>query len=123
MAIQKEDILAIENKLIEGIKNSDVKFLDSVLHDELVFLAPNGQAITKQMDLDSHKAGDMIVEKLVPSFETITVLGNTATVTVVYDTKGTMQGNPVEGKFRYLRVWQLFDDGLKVIGGCCFQLN
>lgn len=123
MAIQKEDILAIENKLIDGIKNSDVAFLDSVLHDELVFIAPNGQVITKQMDLASHKAKEMIVEHLVPTFEAVNILGNTATVIVVYDTKGTMLGNPIEGKFRYLRVWQLFDDGLKVIGGCCFQLS
>lgn len=123
MAIQKEDILAIENKLIDGIKSSDIEILDSVLHDELVFLAPNGQTITKQMDLASHKAGEMIVEKLDPTFESITILGNTATVAVVYDTRGTMMGNPIEGNFRYLRVWQLFDDGLKVIAGCCFRLN
>lgn len=123
MAITKEDIISIENKLIDGIKISDVEFLDSILHDQLVFLAPNGQTITKQMDLASHRAGEMVVERLVPTFETVNILDNTATVIVVYDTKGTMLGNPIEGKFRYLRVWQLFDDGLKVIGGCCFHLN
>lgn len=123
MAIQKENVLEIETKLIDGIKNSDVEFLDSILHDDLVFITPNGQTITKQMDLDLHKSGEMIVEHLVPTFETVTIFGNTATVTVVYETKGMMSGNPVEGKFRYLRVWQMFDDGLKVIGGCCIRVN
>jgi hypothetical protein len=123
MAISKDDIIEIENKLIEGIKTSNAEFLDTILHDDLLFIAPNGQTITKQIDLASHKAGEMIVEHLVPTFEEVKIFGNTATVIVVYDTKGTMLGTPIQGQFRYIRIWQLFGDGLKVIGGSCFKLS
>ena len=123
MSINKEDIIDIENELIVGIKKSDVSFLDSVLHDDLLFIAPNGQTITKQIDLASHRSGEMFVEQLIPTIEDVKIIGDTAVVIVVYDTKGTMVGNPIQGKFKYIRIWKLFTDGLKVIGGSCIQLT
>lgn len=123
MTFNKDLVLEAEHGLIAGIRNGDVAFLDRILHDELLFIAPNGQVITKQMDLDSHKRGDMVVESLTPAFEAISILGDTAVVVVAYDTKGSMLGNPIEGKFRYIRIWKAFDDGLKVIGGSCSMLN
>jgi hypothetical protein len=125
--MKKEDIIEIENKLIHGIKTSDLKLLDKILHDEILhddlsFLAPNGQIVTREMDLTSHRAGEMEVEELIPNFEDIKIIGDNAIVVVVYDTKGKMLGNPIQGQFRYIRVWKMFTDGLKVIGGSCFKI-
>jgi ketosteroid isomerase-like protein len=120
--MKKEDIIEIENKLIHGIKTSDIKLLDKILHDDLLFLAPNGQIVTKEMDLASHRAGEMQVEELIANFEEIKIIGDNAIVVVVYDTKGKMLGNPIQGQFRYIRVWKMFTDGLKVIGGSCFKI-
>ncbi|MEO5645300.1 MAG: nuclear transport factor 2 family protein [Bacteroidia bacterium] len=122
MKITQEQILGLEHKLITAIKSSDIAFFESTLHDDLLFLAPNGQLITKQIDIASHRAGEMSVEQLTPAFEEIKITGDTAVVIVMYDTKGTMLGNPIAGQFRYLRIWKLFSDGLKVIGGSCFKL-
>lgn len=122
MVIQKHEIIELEQKLIEGIKTSDIIFLDKILHDDLLFLAPNGQLITKAIDLASHKAGQMIVDEITSIIEEIKIIDNTAVAVVVYDTKGKMLGNPIEGQFRYIRVWKRFDDGFKVIGGSCSKL-
>lgn len=122
MKITKNEITDLENRLVEGIKNSDIAFLDKVLHNELLFIAPNGQIITKAIDLASHQAGEMIVEQLIPTIKEINILDDTAIVVVDYSTKGTMLGNPIEGQFRYIRIWKQFPDGLKVIGGSCFQI-
>jgi len=46
-----------------------------------------------------------------------------AIVVAIYDTKGIMLGNPIQGQFRYIRIWKQLNDGLKVIGGNCFQLS
>ena len=54
-----EEIITIENQLIEAIKTSDVTLLDNMLHDDLLFIAPNGQTVTKEMDLASHRSGQM----------------------------------------------------------------
>jgi hypothetical protein len=105
-----------------GIRTSDIKFLDKILHDDLLFIAPNGQTVTKKMDLASHRAGEMEVEQLIPKFEDIKIIGDNAIVVVVYETKGKMLGNPIQGKFRYIRIWKMFTDGLKVIGGSCFKV-
>lgn len=123
MTFDRDAILEAERGLIEGIRKSDVPYLSRVLHDDLLFLIPNGQAITKQMDLDSHKKGDMVAESLTPTFEEIRILGDMATVIVVYETKGSMLGNPIQGKFRYIRMWKAFEDGPKIISGACFMLN
>lgn len=123
MALSKDAILEAERGLIEGIRNSDIPYLTRVLHDDLLFVIPNGQVITKQMDLDSHRRGDMVVESLIPTFEDVRILNDLATVIVVYETKGSMLGNPIQGKFRSIRMWKGYGDGPKVIGGACFMLN
>ena len=120
--MNKEIIIDLELQLIEAIKTSNIEFLEKVLHDNLLFLAPDGSIVTKESDLDSHRAGEMVVEQLIPAFEDIKIINNTAIVVVVYDTKGTMMGNPIEGKFRYIRVWKQFNDGIKVIAGSCFKI-
>jgi hypothetical protein len=96
--------------------------LDKLLHEDLLFIAPNGLVITKAMDLASHSAGEMEVEELIANYEDIRIIGDNAIVVVVYDTKGRMLGNAIQGQFRYIRVWKMFDDGLKVVGGSCFKL-
>lgn len=122
MEIKKQEILDLEEKLIKGISTSDVSFLETILHDDLLFLAPNGQVITKAIDLASHRSGDMVVEKITSAIEDIKLINDTAIVVMVYDTRGTMLGNPIEGKFRYIRIWKKFNDGIKVIGGSCFKI-
>jgi ketosteroid isomerase-like protein len=118
----KEQIIAHESRLLNAIKASDVSTLDELLHDDLLFITPGGQAITKAMDLDAHRSGSMVVDEILPDLEHINVIGDTAVVTLTLDTKGKMLGQPIAGKFRYIRVWKLFGDRWKVIGGSCTQL-
>ncbi len=122
MEIKKSDIEEMEFRLIEGIKKSDIVFLDKTIHDDLLCMIPNGQIITKEMDLNSHKAGEMVVDTLGLTIEDIRIIGDTAVSVVIYDTKGKMLGNPIEGKFKYIRVWKRFDEDLKVIAASCFQV-
>jgi|JI10StandDraft_1071094.scaffolds.fasta_scaffold13571_11 ketosteroid isomerase-like protein len=120
--INKEQIVKAENNLIDAMKINDVDALDDLLHDDLLFITPDGQTITKKMDIDSHKSRTMIIEKINPTIEKINLIGDTAIVTIVIDTKGKMLGQPIEGKFRYIRFWKLFENKLKVIGGSCTQI-
>jgi Domain of unknown function (DUF4440) len=103
MKLIKEEIIKLEHKLIEAIKASDIDFIEKVLHDDLLFLAPNGQIITKEMDLTSHKSKQMIVERLIPNFEDL--------------------GQPISGQFRYIRNWKVFNDHIKIVSGACLQIS
>ena len=121
--MNREEILLLEHRLIEGIKTSDIVLLDKLLYDDLLFMVPDGSIITKAMDLESHRKGQMVIKLLVPDFESVNLIGDTAVVSVVYNTEGSLMGTPIKGKFRYIRIWKKFSDGIKVISGSCFQLK
>ena len=117
--IDKELVIQSENLLIAAMKASNIEALGSLLHDDLLFITPDGQAITKEMDLDSHRSGTMVVNEINPEIEIINIIGDTAVITIAIAAKGSMLGEPIEGKFRYIRVWKLIGNTLKVIAGSC----
>lgn len=111
-----------EDTLLQAMLAHDVEKLDGLLHDDLLFITPDGQTITKAMDLDAHRKGLMVIERISTTIEQINIIGDSAVVTLVMDTKGKMIDTPIEGKFRYIRVWKKWGDGFKVIGGSCTAL-
>ena len=123
MTPTRTEIERMELLLLEAIKTSDIAFLNKTIHEELLCVIPNGQTITKEMDLASHRAGDMKVEKLLHTIEDIKIIGDTAIAMVIYDARGIMLGNPIEGKFKYLRVWKRMNDDLKIIAASCFKME
>jgi len=120
--INREDVVEAEHKLFSAQLVSDVDLLDQLLHDDLIAVAPTGQIVTKEMDLDSHKAKTMIIEEASTAIDDIKITGDTALSIVTMTAKGKMMGTPLEGKFRYFRVWKRFDGTLKVIGASFMQL-
>ena len=120
--ITREDIVEVENKLFSAQLVSDVDILDQLLHDELIAVSPTGQVITKEMDLNSHRAKTMIIEEASTEIDDIKITGDTALSIVTMTAKGKVMGTPLEGKFRYFRVWKRFDEQLKVIGASFMQL-
>jgi hypothetical protein len=119
---EKELVLATENRLLIAVEHSDADTLDLLLHDDLLFHAPNGQVITKDIDLQAHRSGNMIVDYIAATEMTVTIIGDNAVVSLIIETKGAIFNQPIQGRFRYIRVWKLFDDHLKVIAGSCIQL-
>lgn len=121
--ISPELILQAENKLFEAMKASDVEMLDSLLHDDLLFMIPNGETVTKKADLDAHRAGAMVIEQAHLQVLENSIIGDLAVSTVRLKAKGKMLGQPLEGEFRYIRVWKSFGGNLKVVGGSCIQIS
>lgn len=119
--ITRENVVEAENKLFSAQLVSNVDLLDQLLHDDLVAVAPTGQILTKEMDLNSHKAKTMIIEDASTEIDDIRIMGDTALSIVTMTAKGKMMGTPLEGKFRYFRVWKRFDGTLKVIGASFMQ--
>lgn len=120
--INREDIIEVENKLFSAQLVSNVEILDQLLHDDLIAVTPTGQIVTKEMDLDSHRTKTMIIEDASTAIDEIKITADTALSIVTMTAKGKVMGTPLEGKFRYFRVWKLFDGKLKVIGASFMQL-
>lgn len=123
VTITLDEVSRIEHELFEAMKTSNVQVLDGLLHDDLLFLLPNGQTVNKQADLDSHRAKAMVIEEaeLIPG--EISIIDDCAISTVTLNASGRMLGQPLSGEFRYVRVWKKFGNGLKVIGGSCIQTS
>ncbi len=115
-------IVNAEIELLTAIKNADVSVLEQILHDDLLFNLPTGETITKEFDLNSYRSGKMKIDFLEASDQIINIIGDSAVVAVSVSLKGTYDNNPINGVFKYIRVWKQFDDNLKVIAGSCVQL-
>lgn len=118
-----EAIVNAEIELLTAIKNADVLILEKILHDDLLFNLPDGNTITKEFDLSSYRSGKMKIDALEASDQIINLIGDTAVVSVIVSLKGVFDATPINGAFRYIRVWKQFDESLKVIAGSCIQLQ
>ena len=115
--IQLQQIIGCESQLLQAIKNSNIKILDGLLHDDLVFNIPTGQTITKAMDIENYRSGIMTVSEITVTDQIIQIIDDIATVTVTIHLKAKYADQIIDGNFRYLRVWKLFDKSWKVIAG------
>jgi len=113
----KQKVLEAEQELLEAMKKSDVEILDQLLHDDLLFVLPSGDVITKQMDLETHRSGNLTLQEITSSIDSINQIGDTVVVTLSSKIVGKMLEQNFEGNFRYIRVWKMFDGQLKVIAG------
>lgn len=114
-----ETLIELEETLRLSILNNDIETLNALLHPRLLFIAPDGNVVTKEIDLASHKAKTMIADSIESKIEKVELYNNTAVVLVIYKTSGTMLGNPINGTLRYIRIWQKSDTNWMVIGGSC----
>ena len=120
--ITREEVVEVENKLFAAQLAGDVDVLDQLLHDDLLAVAPTGQIVTKEMDLHAHRAKTMTIEDASTVIDEIRITGDTALSIVTMQAKGKMMGAPLEGQFRYFRVWQRVDGTLKIVGASFMQL-
>jgi hypothetical protein len=119
---QEAHIIECENRLSEALKTGNIDVLDELLHDNLIFNIPTGQTITKAMDIENYRSGIMTVYDMSASDQIIKTIEDISMVAVTIYLKVNYAGQIIEGKFRYLRVWKLFNNSWKVIAGSGFQI-
>ncbi|AOM79377.1 nuclear transport factor 2 family protein [Pedobacter steynii] len=115
--LTENNILEQENKLYNAIKDGNITALDQLLHDDLLFILPSGETITKENDLDTYRDGALKVDELLPEIENLNIIDDLAVITLTMKLKGKFNDVPFEGNYRYIRFWKKFGDGIKVVGG------
>ena len=121
--MQKIQIIEAENRLLKAMKNGDIDILDELLHDKLLFVVPGGQTITKQMDLEGIKSGNMKIHSITTSDQQISIIDDNAIVSVVINLKANYLGQEMDEDLKYIRIWKEFETGLKVVGGGGMVVN
>lgn len=119
---QQQKIIDCEKQLIQAIKINDIKMLDALLHEDLIFNIPTGQSITKSMDIENYRSGGMIVSEIIATDQIIKIFDNISIVNVTIHLKAKYEGQMIAGKYKYLRVWKIFDKSWKVIAGSAYSL-
>ena len=117
MKLDKQRVEKAEQELINAMKSANIHELDKLLHDHLLFNLPNGLTITKAIDIETYATKTIQVEKINVIEQSINLIADNAVVTTVIKMKGKHLSAPIDGKYKIIRVWKNFPDGLKVIAG------
>ena len=72
--LTENSILEQENKLYRAIKDGNVTALDYLLHDDLLFIIPSGETITKEIDLNTYRDGALKIDELLPEIEKLNII-------------------------------------------------
>lgn len=119
---KEEQIIACENTLLTALRNNDIATVEDLIHDNLLFNIPTGQTVTKEIDLKNLRSGLMTVNDIIPSEQMIKVTDDIAIVAVTIHLTGKYIDTIIDGSFRYLRVWKIFNENWKIIAGSSFQI-
>jgi len=119
----KQEIIECEDKLIQAFRDSDLSVIDQLIHNDLLFNGPNGELIDKEMDLDTYRSGNMVVDIMEAEGREICVVEDVAIVSTVIYLKGSFLKHPIDSKARFLRVWKKDGEQWKVIGGSSVILS
>jgi len=120
---EKGAIIKVEKELLNAMKKCDLKKLDELLHEELLFSIPNGQTITKAIDIETYGSGNMKIDEIKSSEQEINLIEDNAIVSVVIDMKGRYFDYSLDGKYKIIRIWKLFNSHFKVIAGSSMKLE
>lgn len=120
---QNEQIMECEKRLLDALKTGDIEILDELLHDNLIFNIPTGETITKAIDIENYRSGILTISEILTTDLIIKSIDDISSVAVTLHLKAKYADQIVDGKFRYLRVWKLFDNSWKVIAGSGFQIQ
>ena len=123
MTTLADQVDAVEAQLREAMLAGDLKMLDALLADDLVFTNQAGQRLSKADDLAAHQSGLLKIERIDISDQRMRPSGTCAIVTLVADVAGTYDGQSFSGRFAYTRVWEAADGHWKVAAAHCSALG
>ncbi len=118
-----QEIIQCEEKFLEAFRNADIKVLEEMVHDKVVYNHLSGEVWTKEMDVNGFKSANPTVEKVDCLDRKIEIFDDTAIVSTAIYLKGIFGGHQVEGKSRFLRTWKKCPDGWKIIGAANININ
>lgn len=112
-------INAQEARLRQAILASDLRELDALIAEDLLFVGHLGQILTKEMDLAAYRSGALKVDRLEFSETDVRPMGEVVTVVTRASLAGSYEKAPFTGDFRYTRIWRLQAGAWQIAAGHC----
>lgn len=108
----RQQIDDLEEQWKAATLSNDAVLMDHLLSDDYVGISWNGQVNTKATQLNRVRNRALVISRLDLSDIKVKVFGPVAIVTSSVTLEGTNEGNPLNGVFRYTRVYQRLPGGL-----------
>lgn len=120
--INKASIINKEKEMLDAMLNSDVDKLSALIHEDLLFNIPSGQTVTKDLDLENYRSGNMKIKVISSSDQSINLIEDIAVVAATITMRGSYLAHILDGKYRIIRIWKLFGNDWKVVAGSSVQI-
>ena len=112
---KRSHIIELEKRLLEAFSNKDVNVVDELLHDDAIFVYPNGQMVTKQNVLENYRSGNSAFTTIVATDQVINLIDSAAVVSMNLELRGKYYDQEISAQFKYIRVWKECSGGWKAI--------
>ncbi len=104
--VERAEIGQLEQQWRQAQMSDNISEMDRLLAQDFLGITASGQVVTKAQQLDRMRMRQIDLQRLDISDSKIKISGNLAVVTSLVQINGTMDGHPVDGSFRYTRVYQ-----------------
>ena len=113
------DIIDCEVRIRAAQLSADVNALDELIGEPLLFTGPDGQLGTKAQDLEAYRSGIVRFQQHEPEELRVRRVGTDVAVCALRARLTVeVDGTPVNGTYRYTRVWAREDGGpWRVVAG------
>lgn len=102
-------VTAAELARFKAQTSGDLKALDALLGDDLIYTHSNAQVDSKATYVGSMRSGALTYKTIEPRDMKVRVFGNTAIITAAAHITAVSNGQPVDNQLRYTDVWVLRD--------------
>lgn len=103
--LERRQVAQSERQWKQALMAGDAAMLTSLLSDSYVGIGPDGTIFNKTEEIDASVSGSNRLTRVHVEDRKIRIYGTTAVVTSKVDVAGTFAGKPVQGQYRYTRVW------------------
>jgi ketosteroid isomerase-like protein len=107
----KREIEAAEQQWRTAQLAGDVATMDKLLAEDYFGISNNGQLNNKTQQLERLQKRMLVLTKIDFSDVKIKLLGRVGIVTTLARIEGTNDGQPLQGLFRYTRIYKRYPDG------------
>jgi ketosteroid isomerase-like protein len=109
--VERSQIEALEKEWRQAILAGDVATLDKLLSEDYLGIEANGEVVTKAQQLEHIRNHQLVINKLDISDVKIKLSNNIAIVTSLAQVSGIIDGDHLQGAYRYTRIYQQLPGG------------
>jgi ketosteroid isomerase-like protein len=107
----KHEVERLEEQWRLAQINGDESAMERLLAPDYLGISMTGQVTDRAQQLDRMRNRHLVLTKIEISDQKIKLVGTVAIVTSLAQIEGTNEGTPINGRYRYTRIYRRYPDG------------